>query len=127
MNIIIVDDEGIVRDILATILIDNGFDVQTADSAKEGLRMLAESPADFIITDFLMPHMDGVELLKEAKRIRPDIKVILMSGHMDLDGSMTASAGDAYAVLQKPFDFRALMDLLSAAPHAESGDTVLLS
>ena len=118
MNVIIVDDEGIVRDILATILAENGFDVYTADSAREGLRVLDETPADFIITDFLMPQMDGVALLEAARRIKPDVKVILMSGHVDADGAMAESARDAYAVLHKPFDFRALMDLLSGAPPA---------
>ena len=113
MKILIVDDEGIVCDVLSTILTDNGFEVQTAASGRQGLEMLAQTPADFLITDFLMPHMSGVELLKEATRINPDIKVILMSGYVDFDGSIAESASDAYAVLHKPFDFRELMDLLA--------------
>ncbi len=118
MNVIIVDDEGIVRDVLATILADNGFEVRTAESGRQGLRMLAETPADFIITDFLMPHMNGTELLAEARRIDPDVKVILMSGHVDFDGSMAHSARDAYATLNKPFDCRTLIDLLNSAAKA---------
>ncbi len=118
MNVIIVDDEGIVRDVLATILVDNGFEVRTAESGRQGLRMLAETPADFIITDFLMPHMNGTELLEEAKRINPDVKVILMSGHVDFDGSMAHSERDAYATLTKPFDCRTLINLLNGAAEA---------
>jgi DNA-binding NtrC family response regulator len=119
MKILIVDDEGIVCDVLSAILTDNGFDVQTAPSGQQGLKMLAEAPADFLITDFLMPHMSGIELLEEAMRINPKIKVILMSGHVDFDGSVAESASGAYAVLHKPFDFRELMDLLAkGAPPA---------
>ncbi len=118
MKVMIVDDEGIVREVLATILTDNGFEVQTAESGQQGLQMLAETPADFLITDFLMPQMSGVELLEQVKRVNPNIKVILMSGHVDFDGTMAESARDAYATLQKPFDFRKLMELLNAAPSA---------
>jgi two-component system response regulator YesN len=115
MRVLIVDDEGVVRDVLATILADNGFDVMTAGSGPQGLDILARTPADFIITDLLMPHMSGTELLKEAKRLNPDIKVILMSGHVDFDRPTAESISEAYATLQKPFDFRKLMDLLTAA------------
>jgi len=118
MNVLIVDDEAIVREILATILSDNGFEVRTAESGQEGLRMLAEVPADFLITDLLMPHMSGTELLEKARQVHPDTKVILMSGHVDLDGTMAESASDAYAILNKPFDFRQLVELLSNAPSA---------
>jgi DNA-binding NtrC family response regulator len=113
MNVVVVDDEGVVRDVLATILADNGFEVRTAESAEQGLDMLAEVPADFLITDFLMPQMNGTELLKEAQRVSPATKVILMSGHVDFDGALAEAARSAYATLDKPFDFRVLMDLLS--------------
>jgi DNA-binding NtrC family response regulator len=118
VNVIIVDDEGIVRDVLATILVDNGFEVRTAESGRQGLKMLAETPADFLITDFLMPHMSGTELLEQAKQIDPNVKVILMSGHVDFDVSMTHSAQGAYATLNKPFDCRTLIDLLTGASEA---------
>jgi DNA-binding NtrC family response regulator len=123
MKILIVDDEGIVCDVLSAILTDNGFDVQTAASGQQGLEILAQTPTDFLITDFLMPHMSGVELLEEATRISPGIKVILMSGHVDFDGSIAESAGNAYAVLHKPFDFRELMDLLAKGAPAPSPES----
>jgi DNA-binding NtrC family response regulator len=119
MNVLVVDDEAIVRDILATILTDNGFEVRTAESGQEGLRLLAEMPADFLITDLLMPHMSGTELLARVKQVRPDTRVIIMSGHVDFDGSIPASVPDAYAVLCKPFDFRHLIDLLAGTPKPQ--------
>ena len=112
MRVLIVDDEGVVRDVLAAILSENGFDVLTAESGPQGLDILAQTPADFMITDLLMPHMSGTEL-KEAKQVNPDIKVILMSGHVDFDRPSAESTAEAYATLQKPFDFRKLMDLLT--------------
>lgn len=118
MNVIVVDDEGIVRDTLAMVLSNNGFDVLTAESGLEGLQILAHTPAEFLITDFLMPNMNGAELLEKATQIHPGVKVILMSGHVDCDDSMAESARDAYAILRKPFDFRELMDLLGNAPTA---------
>ena len=116
MNVIIVDDEGVVRDVLGTILSDNGFDVRTTGSGSDALQMLAEAPADFLITDFLMPNMSGAELLRKAKQATPGLKVVLMSGHMDFDGTIAQCAHDAYATFQKPFDFRQLIDLLAGPP-----------
>ena len=116
MNVIIVDDEGVVRDVLGTILSDNGFEVRTTGSGDDALRMLAEAPADFLITDYLMPNMSGAELLRKAKEAAPDLKVVLMSGHLDFDGTIAECAHDAYATFQKPFDFRQLMDLLTGPP-----------
>ena len=113
MNVVIVDDEGVVRDVLAAILRDKGIEVRTAESGQRGLDLLIETPADFLITDFLMPRMNGTELLKEAQRLSPQTKVILMSGHVDFDGAIAQAARGAYATLSKPFDFRTLMDLLS--------------
>jgi DNA-binding NtrC family response regulator len=113
MNVVIVDDEGVVRDVLAAILTDNGFEVRTASSGQEGLDLLAAAPADFLITDLLMPHMNGTELLQQARRISPETKVILMSGHVDFEGTLSRSAQGAYATLSKPFDFRTLMNLLT--------------
>ncbi|MBN1918694.1 MAG: response regulator [Verrucomicrobia bacterium] len=114
MNVVIVDDEEVVRDVLAAILRENGIEVRTAESGRKGLDMLAETPTDFLITDFLMPHMNGTELLKQAQCLSPQTKVILISGHVDFDGAIAKAAQGAYATLNKPFDFRTLMDLLSA-------------
>ena len=118
MTVIVVDDEGIVRDTLAMVLSNNGFDVRTAGSGQEGLQILAQTPAEFLITDFLMPNMNGAELLAEATRLHPGVKVILISGQVDCDDSMAKSARYAYATLRKPFDFRELMDLLAGPPTA---------
>ena len=68
------------------------------------LERLEESPYDVIISDFRMPYLDGLELLNRAKRLSPDVEVILITGYASLEGAVEATKQGAFHYLAKPFD-----------------------
>lgn len=81
-NILLVDDEMLVRAGTAMMLDELGHQVTEAGSGKQALDILAQSHEfDLIITDFRMPDMDGMELLVETRKVIPDVKAILMTGY----------------------------------------------
>ena len=78
-RILIVDDEPSVRDVMATVLIDAGYSVQTAADGHIALEIIDDAPPDLIITDVMMPNLDGWALLDHAPERNPTLPVILMS------------------------------------------------
>ena len=78
-RILIVDDEPSVRDVMATVLIDAGYSVQTAADGHIALEIIDDAPPDLIITDVMMPNLDGWALLDHARERNPTLPVILMS------------------------------------------------
>lgn len=80
-TILIVEDEPLVCETIELILSDRGFDVLTAGDGARALRLVAEQPVDLLFTDVTMPGMNGFELAAEAKRLRPALRVLFMSGY----------------------------------------------
>ncbi len=76
----IIDDEPAVRKTLRTSLERAGYQVAEAGDGRTGLRFHAAAPADVIITDIFMPDFDGIETIRELRRVAPRVKVIVMSG-----------------------------------------------
>jgi CheY-like chemotaxis protein len=79
-TVLIVDDEAQMRKLVRLMLAENGYEVLEASTAMEALRMLKQSAVDLVITDIVMPDMDGLELIRETRKIRPDQKVLAVSG-----------------------------------------------
>ena len=106
-NILVVDDEDMVRSVIRQTLAKKGFDVREARNGTEAVRMYKADPADLVITDIIMPDKEGIELIIELKAINPDLKIIAMSG-----GGRTGSTDylalarefGAEYVFEKPFD-----------------------
>ena len=101
-KILLIDDEPDNVRVLALSLRADGYDVITAGSGEEGLaRFLAEAP-DMVITDIRMPGMDGVELLRRVKDHNPDVEVIIVTGHGDIDSAIEAMQHGASDFINKP-------------------------
>jgi CheY-like chemotaxis protein len=126
-NILLIDDETDVRDVIAKVLGREGYDVETADSAKAGLTRLSETAFKVLISDIIMPDMDGVEAIRKARDIQPDLKIIAISGGGNfghkayepeaitttayLQAAAEAGADD---VITKPFERKTLVDAVRA-------------
>jgi len=82
-KILVVDDEPLIIDFFKAYLEHHDFDVVTAIDGKQALKKLSEESIDLVITDHTMPEMSGIELSKEAKRLYPELRIILNSGHSD--------------------------------------------
>jgi two-component system, NtrC family, response regulator HydG len=103
-NILIVDDELIVRDSLGKWFREEGYEVGTADSAREALTLLAQQPWDVALVDIKMPGTDGIELQSRFRDIKPDLIVIIMTGYASVETAVAALKSGAYDYVAKPFD-----------------------
>ena len=97
-TILFVEDDPHIRDILPEILPEREFNSIVATDAEEALRILAEEHVDLVLTDVVIPGLDGIGLVTEVKRAHPDIPVILMTGYI----SRAAQAHAAGTLLFKP-------------------------
>ncbi|GAK54152.1 response receiver histidine kinase [Candidatus Moduliflexus flocculans] len=103
-NILVADDEKTMRELLARALLSRGFTVETAANGAEALEKIREQPFDMLITDLLMPNIVGMELIQQARKILPDLIVIVITGNATLETAIQALKQGAYDYITKPFD-----------------------
>ncbi len=101
-TILIVDDEESVRKSLADVMRDEGYDVVTAASGREGIDLLSESHPSLALLDIAMPEMDGIEVLRRFREIRPDMPVIMVTGHGTIETAVKTTKMGAYDFMVKP-------------------------
>jgi DNA-binding NtrC family response regulator len=104
VNILVVDDEPIMRESLSDWLKDDGYSVAAAESGAKALHMLNTTEWHVMIVDLKMPGMDGIELMKEIKKVKPDLPIIIMTAYATVDTAVRAMREGAYDYLVKPFD-----------------------
>ncbi|MBC7236605.1 MAG: diguanylate cyclase [Chloroflexi bacterium] len=101
-RILIVDDQESIRDLLAALCEDEGYEVATAEDGAEALALLERGSFDVGILDLLLPDIHGLDVLRRAKALYPEIEVIILTGHSDLQTAVEALRLGAYDYLQKP-------------------------
>ena len=101
--ILIVDDEALLRGSLSRILKQAGYKVITAEDGQAALESLRQKQVNLILTDLKMPKMDGLQLLKAAKMLSPEIEVIVMTAFGEVATAVEAMQEDAYSFITKPF------------------------
>jgi len=104
ISILIVDDEESVRDSLYNWFLEDGFRVECAENAKKALTILESDQFDIILADIKMPGMDGLEMLRRIKSLKPDSIVIVMTAFATVDTAVKALKDGAYDYVTKPFD-----------------------
>ncbi len=112
-RILVTEDDRVQREIIADILTQSGYTVSAAASAKEALDLLADNPCDVLLTDLKMPGMDGLDLMREAKRFAPELDVVIMTAHATIKTAVTAIKEGAADYLEKPFDKDELLLVIS--------------
>jgi len=108
-RVMIVDDEEGIRESLSGIFEDEGYEVLTAGSGEEALRALKEQTPDVILLDVWLPGIDGLETLKEIKGMNPDLPVIMISGHGNIELALKATRAGAYDFLEKPLSLERVL------------------
>ena len=103
-NILIVDDEAVVRDSLGKWFSEEGYNVETASSAKDALLKLPVERWDLALLDIKMPGMDGLELQRKMREAHPEIIIIIMTGYASVETAVQALKDGAYDYITKPFD-----------------------
>jgi DNA-binding NtrC family response regulator len=98
LTVLFVEDDTGVRDITARLLESKGVRLLVAAGSEEAMRLLEKTEVDVLFTDVVMPGLNGIELAKQAKLLRPDLKVVFMTGYY----SRAAEARNFGALLYKP-------------------------
>ena len=114
-TILLVDDEAGIRKVLGISLQDSGYDVHTAENAKEALRLFEAVAPPIVLTDIKMPDMDGIELLRRIKKKNPDTEVIMFTGHGDMGLAIKSLKNDATDFVTKPINDEVLEIALKRA------------
>jgi len=120
VKILVVDDEAIVRESLGDWLKDADYQVFTAESGHEALKVIEQEKPVIMIADLVMPSMDGIELMKRAKARQPGIEVIIITAYASIPTAITAMKEGAYDYIEKPFcPERAELLVKKLAEHQE--------
>ena len=102
-TVLIVDDEPNYLIVLSELLREEGFGVFTAGNGEDALKTLSDTDIDLVITDMRMPGIDGLELLKAAKSLNPDLPVIMVTAFGEVEMAVAAMKAGAFNYLTKPF------------------------
>lgn len=102
-RILAVDDEAVVLDSFRRILVLEGYNVDTVETGPEALGLVQRRDYDFVFTDLKMPDMDGVEVVKAVKHLRPDVDVVVITGYGSIETAVQTLQHGACEYVQKPF------------------------
>jgi len=114
-KVLLVDDEEEFIETLAERMRTRGMDVSTTTSGANALQMVDHENYDVVVLDLKMPGIDGLEALKRIKRRRPNIQVVLLTGHATVEKGVEAIKEGALEFLEKPVDLASLTDAIHKA------------
>ena len=114
-RILAVDDEEIILDSFRKVLVLAGYSIDTVERGSEALGLIRKNDYDFVFTDLKMPEMDGVELTKAVKHMRPDIDVVVITGYASIETAVETVKHGAMDYVEKPFTEDELLAFLKTA------------
>jgi len=114
-RVLIVDDEPTIRQTLARALSLRGYQTDEAGSGPRALALLEQRPYDLMVLDMIMPGMDGVKVMHLARQLRPDLLIVVLTGHASLESAIAAVKQDAVDYLLKP---TSIHDIAAAVSRA---------
>lgn len=110
IRILIVDDDENIRKVLTTILEDEGYDVESVDTAKKAIERTRRKFYNLALIDIRLPDMEGIELLTKMKNTTPKIRKIIITGYPTLQNAVEAVNRGADAYIMKPFDMEKVLE-----------------
>ena len=117
-HILIVDDEPAIQSALRGVLEDEGYRVMAVGSGAEAVAVVADEEPDVVFLDIWMPGLDGLETLAQLKRVRPEIAVVMISGHATIETAVKATRLGAYDFIEKPLSLdKTLVTVTRALEH----------
>lgn len=106
MKLMIIDDESPILESMQRALKPTGYECVTFLSSPDALEAYRQGDFDVVITDFMMPEMNGIEVLKAIRAVNPEAFVIILTGYADIENAIAAVNNGAHAFFRKPLDFR---------------------
>src|ERR1700726_3127320 len=119
-TILIADDDRAIRTVLSQALGRMGHEVRTTGNASTLWRWVSDGEGDLVITDVVMPDENGLDLIPRIKKVRPELRIIVMSAQNTLLTAVKAAERGAFEYLPKPFDLRELVSVVERALTAPS-------
>jgi two-component system nitrogen regulation response regulator NtrX len=114
-TVLIIDDEPGIRSVLTDILEDEDYTVLSASDGIEGMRIIEEQTVELVILDVWLPHKGGIDVLRELKEHHPEIEVIVISGHANIDMAVKSVKSGAFDFLEKPLSLDKVLTLTKNA------------
>src|SRR5919198_1471909 len=114
-RVLVVDDEQSLRKVLAATLQREGYEVTVCEDGEEALSSLERDGADVVVTDLVMPRMDGLSLLRKVVSRHPDVPVIVITAHGRIDSAVEAMKAGAFDFIAKPFENAELKAIIAKA------------
>ncbi|GHC55298.1 sigma-54-dependent transcriptional regulator [Ulvibacter litoralis] len=116
-KILIIEDEAAIRRVLVKILSEenDSYEVTEAEDGLAGIELIKKEDYDLVLCDIKMPKMDGVEVLEAAKKLKPEITMVMISGHGDLDTAVNTMRLGAFDYISKPPDLNRLLNTVRIA------------
>ena len=116
-KILIIEDEAAIRRVLTKIISEENeaYNVEEAEDGLLGIEMIKNNDYDLVLCDIKMPKMDGVEVLEKAKKIKPEVPIVMISGHGDLDTAVNTMRLGAFDYISKPPDLNRLLNTVRNA------------
>jgi len=112
INVLVIDDESELRKMLSTILIDEGYLVETAENGKQALKICEKTSFDVALIDIELPDMKGTELLHRLKDIQPKMVKIIITGHPSVENAVKSVNEKADGYVLKPFNVPVLLETI---------------
>ncbi|SFK62047.1 nitrogen regulation protein NR(I) [Falsiroseomonas stagni] len=119
-TILVADDDRAIRTVLSQALTRSGYHVRATSSAATLWRWVEDGEGDLVITDVIMPDENGLDLVPRIRRIRPDLRVVVMSAQSTFSTALKATQRGAFDYLPKPFDLKELLAVVGRALSAPS-------
>jgi DNA-binding NtrC family response regulator len=119
-TILIIDDEKAIRKTLVEILGFEGYKLDEAADGEEGLKKFSEKSYDLVLCDIKMPKLDGIEFLEKAREVNPDVPIIMISGHGNIDTAVEAVKKGAFDYISKPPDLNRLLITIRNAAEKQN-------
>jgi len=114
-KVLVIDDEQIVLDSVSQILIDENYEVDASLSGREGLDWAIERPYDIVLTDIRMPDIGGMRVLRDIKRIKSSLPVLIITGYATTKAAVQAMKLGAADYIEKPFEPEQLLESVARA------------
>jgi DNA-binding NtrC family response regulator len=116
-KILVIEDEAAIRRVLVKILSEENdtYQVEEAEDGLAGIEKIKKDDYDLVLCDIKMPKMDGVEVLEAVKKIKPEIPIVMISGHGDLDTAVNTMRLGAFDYISKPPDLNRLLNTVRIA------------
>ncbi|MHB8880723.1 MAG: sigma-54-dependent transcriptional regulator [Thermodesulfovibrionales bacterium] len=114
-KLLIVEDEETLRESLERVFIRDGYEVDGVDSSEAALETIRDSSYDLVITDIVLPGINGIALLKRCRENNPDLKVIIMTAFASIETAVEAIRAGAYDYLVKPVRHDQIKDAVRKA------------